>query len=634
MSTDRDRERVAALLPAYDIGEELGRGSFGVVMRGEHRSLRRPVAVKQLTRSVSADAAVQQRFAAEARVLASLDHPHIVQIYDFVEQDDVCLLVMELLPGGTLRERIGSTGISAQAACSLALAACTGLHYAHGHGVLHRDVKPDNLMFTAAGVLRVTDFGIAKVFGGSASLQTATGVVIGTPVYMAPEQASGTQLTTATDVYALGTVLYELLAGRLPFPDDDNPLTILYRHVHEQPLDLREAAPSVPPPVAAAVMDALSTDPGGRPPDAEELGVALARAATAAWGPAWVGQSGQQVVASGRIAAVMSSPPGTSVAADLGVTAHGSGGPGRGAVSLPRPSASGGPAPSGPPPGGWRSPAPPPDASGPVGGPPVGARPATGGRRRPWLVVAAVAVVVAAAAAVVVALTRGGGTPVVERTPPPSQSFGPSASASGTPNRNAGAVVYNVALTRGAPGWEADAGQDGNGMGTPNSDGYVITVLKPLPALSFFSVGSPYAARLQALDVDVTVALLTAAPQDGAGVRCDQGGRAGLRYAFEVHPDGSWMVVRVDDVNGPKLLRQGAGVVTTGPFRLQASCLEVAGGTELRLTVDSVRVADVMDTHPGGAIGWHTALTASRDAKSPGMQARFSDFAIVDLTGG
>ncbi len=303
-----DREQVARALPGYDVGDEIGRGGWGVVLRAEHRQLGRPVAVKELPRAFAADPGVRQRFVSEARLLATLDHPHIVPIYDYVEEDGLCLLVMELLPGGTLWDRFTTEGVPPESACSIVIAACSALHYAHGKGILHRDIKPENLLFAASGTLKVSDFGIAKVVGGAASMATRTGEVLGTPAYMAPEQAQGAELTPATDVYALGTVLYELLSGRLPFVDDGNAIGLLYRHVHEPPAPLAVAAPGLAPELAETTMRALAADPADRYETAEDFGVALADAAASALGTGWLAKSGIAVMATGRIGARISGP--------------------------------------------------------------------------------------------------------------------------------------------------------------------------------------------------------------------------------------------------------------------------------------------------------------------------------------
>ena len=148
-----DRKLVEEALPSYEIGGELGRGGWGVVLSGRHRDLGRDVAIKQLPRAFAADANVRARFLAEARVLAALDHPHIVPVYDFVERDGLCLLVMERLSGGTVWSRFTEQGVSMDDACAIVLATCAALDAAHAHGVLHRDIKPENLMFTGSGTL-------------------------------------------------------------------------------------------------------------------------------------------------------------------------------------------------------------------------------------------------------------------------------------------------------------------------------------------------------------------------------------------------------------------------------------------------------------------------------------------------
>src|SRR5438105_5382710 len=155
-----DQEAMTAALPLYEVEGELGHGAWGIVLAGRHRQLGRDVAIKQLPRSFGADPAVRNRFIAEARLLASLEHPHVVPIYDFVEHEGLCLLVMERLTGGSVWDRFRDPGFTPQGACAVALATCSGLQYAHVHGVLHRDVKPENLLFSGEDVLKVTDFGI------------------------------------------------------------------------------------------------------------------------------------------------------------------------------------------------------------------------------------------------------------------------------------------------------------------------------------------------------------------------------------------------------------------------------------------------------------------------------------------
>ena len=281
-------EQVAAALPSYEVGKELGRGSTGVVLAARHRRLGREVAVKMLPRGLAEDESVRRRFVAEARLLASFSHVHIVPIYDFVEEDGLCLLVMERLGGGTLHD-YARAGIDGPAGCAAILAVCSALEYAHERGVLHRDIKPTNVLVADDGLVKVTDFGIAKVLGGTESMATRTGFVIGTPSYMAPEQAdAGVAPTPATDVYCAGTMLYELLVGRLPFPSEGAPLNVLYTRVNSDPHRRPPAAPAGPPAGGGGVRRPTAREPARRQAGADELADELSAAASSAWGPDWL----------------------------------------------------------------------------------------------------------------------------------------------------------------------------------------------------------------------------------------------------------------------------------------------------------------------------------------------------------
>jgi len=290
-------------LPNYEIGGELGRGAMGMVFAGHHRRLERDVAIKQLPPAFAADPTVRERFGREARTLAALAHPHIVPIYDYVEEEGLCLLVMEALPGGTLWDRFTTEGVTIVTACTAVLATCEALEFAHQKGVLHRDVKPENLMFGADKTLKVTDFGIAEVFGGDETVTTLAGEVIGTPAYMAPEQAQGKPCGPQADVYAAGTVLYELLSGTLPLSIEGDPMDVLERRVQEDPTPLLDVAPQVPEALADVAMRSLERDPDRRYPTAGEFGVAIGSAATQAFGPGWVGRTDLHLVLTGPIAA-------------------------------------------------------------------------------------------------------------------------------------------------------------------------------------------------------------------------------------------------------------------------------------------------------------------------------------------
>jgi len=253
-----------AALPAYEVGPEIGRGSFGVVYKGHHRQLDRTVAIKQLPRALAADPAVQQRFLTEARTAAALQHPNIVPVYDFVERDGLCLLLMEFVAGGTLAERLERGRIAPAEAIHVVAGVLDALQYAHDNGVVHRDVKPDNIMLGTDGNPKLSDFGVAKIMGASATA-TAAGAVMGTPAYMAPEVATGHEATSAADVYSCAAVLYELLSGTLPHRPATTATATLVRIVNEPPAPLAVAAPGIDAGLAALVMSALSKEPTQRP---------------------------------------------------------------------------------------------------------------------------------------------------------------------------------------------------------------------------------------------------------------------------------------------------------------------------------------------------------------------------------
>ncbi|MFE4458266.1 protein kinase [Nocardia tengchongensis] len=307
--SDADVARVRAALPGYEIGGQIGRGGCGVVLAGVHRGLHRRVAIKQIPPHFADDMQVRRRFVDEARVMAALDHPHVVPVYDYIEHDDLCLLVLEYLPGGTVENRFITAGFEATAAVAVALSCAAGLDAAHRSGILHRDVKPSNLMFAANGALKLTDFGIAKIVGGEDTLVTKAGEIIGTPSYIAPEQVRGNQLTPATDVYALATMLYQLLSGVLPFQTGSDALALLFAHAYGDPVPLTDVAPFVPHPIADAVMRGLASDPAERYDSAETFGVAIAETAAHFWGANWLTPVGIPVIGADTIVAAATGGP-------------------------------------------------------------------------------------------------------------------------------------------------------------------------------------------------------------------------------------------------------------------------------------------------------------------------------------
>lgn len=281
-----ERDAVAEALPGYEIGEMVGRGATGTVYVGRHRSLERRVAIKLLSGALAGDTEVHRRFVAEARTVASLNHPHIVPVFDFVDHGGLMLIVMEYLGGGTLATRAHAGAMETPDSVGTCLAVCAALEHAHVRRILHRDVKPDNVLFAEDGTPRLADFGIAKVLESDARM-TATGTVIGTPAYMAPEVCRGEELGPPADVYSTGVMLYELLARQPPFPPRTTVAAVLVQHLNDPPLPILEVAPEVDSRLAAVVMRSLAKDPGERYESAAALGAALSEAADLVLGPGW-----------------------------------------------------------------------------------------------------------------------------------------------------------------------------------------------------------------------------------------------------------------------------------------------------------------------------------------------------------
>ncbi|MDP9389711.1 MAG: serine/threonine protein kinase, partial [Actinomycetota bacterium] len=263
----------------YRLGNLLGRGGMAEVYDGHDERLDRPVAVKLLRPDMAANAEIRERFEVEAWAAARLSHANVVGVFDTGEDDGEPFIVMERLPGDTLADRMGNGPLDEQWLRRVAGDVLAALAAAHAAGLVHRDVKPGNILLGADGRAKVADFGIAKSAEVASDL-TGTGVLVGTPAYLAPERLDGHPATPRSDLYSVGVVLYEALTGTKPFPGA-TPVAVAAAVAHHQPTPLREARPGVDPGFAAGVERAMSKDPAARPASAREMAVLLAGAPSA-----------------------------------------------------------------------------------------------------------------------------------------------------------------------------------------------------------------------------------------------------------------------------------------------------------------------------------------------------------------
>jgi CheY-like chemotaxis protein len=254
----------------FEVQEEIGRGGMGMVYRALDRELGDQVAIKTLRPELLQDPTLLERFKSEIRLARHISSKHVVRTHDIGERDGVYYLTMEYVEGITVRELLDTRGkLGTAPTLAIASQLAQSLVAAHEQGVIHRDIKPQNLLLDAAGVLKVMDFGVARIAGGSANL-TEAGMIVGTPAYMAPEQMLGEKIDERTDLYAAGVVLFECLLGRLPF-EAGSAIALIARVLRDQPPVPVALDPEIPPAFSELVLRLLAKDPAQRPANAAEL---------------------------------------------------------------------------------------------------------------------------------------------------------------------------------------------------------------------------------------------------------------------------------------------------------------------------------------------------------------------------
>src|SRR3954470_14090458 len=260
----------------YRLHELLGRGGMSEVWRAEDLELGRDVAIKLL-----APDADRARFEREARAVASLAHPNVMQLYDYGESEESPYMVLDYVPGGTLEDRLrAGEPLRDDEISQIAVGVAAGLAHAHARGVVHRDLKPANVLFDEEGRPKLADFGIARLAAGEGTL-TEAGTLLGTAAYISPEQASGAPATAASDVYSFGVMLYRMVTGRLPFESND-PMELVMMNRDQAPPPITAFRKDPPGLLESATMAALEKDPAERPHDGTALLAALGAAGATA----------------------------------------------------------------------------------------------------------------------------------------------------------------------------------------------------------------------------------------------------------------------------------------------------------------------------------------------------------------
>lgn len=267
----------------YIVEEILGQGGMSSVYKGTDPNLKRVVAIKVIHPHLSSNSDFVQRFEEEAAAVAQLRHHGIIQVYDFNRDDDLYYMILEFVPGETLQDhlkRLNDSGrkLSHSQAIEYMASICDAVDYAHQRGMIHRDIKPANLMLTTTGQVILMDFGIAKIVGGTR--HTATGAVVGTAMYMSPEQIKGEQPDRRTDVYSLGVTLFEMVSGRPPF-DANSAMTLMMMHINDPIPNIKSLNPEVPDALVAIINKALAKDPNNRYQTTAQMAAALRNALSA-----------------------------------------------------------------------------------------------------------------------------------------------------------------------------------------------------------------------------------------------------------------------------------------------------------------------------------------------------------------
>lgn len=560
---------------SYKLVELIGRGGMASVYRGYQESIDRSVAVKVLPPEFLHDPNFSQRFVAEARTLAKMTHPAILPLYDFGTANDVPYIVMPLMTGGTLADRMRRNRLSLPEVQTLFALLADALDYAHSLGVVHRDIKPSNILFDARSHPFLADFGIAKAIEASSNL-TGTGIV-GTPDYMSPEQARGEQIDGRSDIYSLGVMAYQALAGESLFKAT-TPIGVMLKHVTEPPPPIRQVRPELPPGLEAVLTKVLAKQPAERYQTGKEFMQALSLAArSTATNPEPV-----------RPVATTSLHPSTARQ--------------QGPITAPQPSYVTGP-----------QTIPPPKSGGGLGGVLLG-----GGVGVVVGVILIIVLIVACCVGAVIMLPTATPTPLPTATLPPTATPIP--------------FLLADQFSDSTSGWETGAG-DISSIDYVSGE-YVIRVIET----GWFVWGNPAKNTYSNISVQVNARYTNGNYTDILfGAMCNFQDNQHYYY-MGITTDGYYGIGKR---NGDEdILLSGDGSLTFSNqlaqgnswFRLNADC---AGDGTLSLYADGILLESVTDTsYPSGNIGLFNNVyaPASGDINQPAeVEIHFDDLSITSL---
>jgi len=307
----------------YHVKAELGRGGMGAVYLAEQPGLAREVAIKELIQPATADPVALKRFLQEAQVMARASHPNLVQVYDIELQGSVNYIVLEFVRGRSLRDWMSQGPIPPPQVFAVMQGVLAALDYAHRHSIVHRDMKPENVLISDEGVVKVADFGIARLTddSGVGGTATKTGTTVGTPQYMSPEQVASSKVDGRSDLYSAGIMFYELVAGQPPFvaSEADGPFTLMAKHVQAPPKPPSVFQPGLNPELEQVILKSLSKRPEDRYQTGQEFAAAVSRIADQMF-PGWQhslepgADLSRMVPSATRPAAVPATPLGIAIA--------------------------------------------------------------------------------------------------------------------------------------------------------------------------------------------------------------------------------------------------------------------------------------------------------------------------------